>query len=247
MTYTDLYAKYGFSTDELVIDEYRSGSNTRLNRNPDGIRVVHIPSGLEIRSHGQRSQYLNRQDALFQLREKLNARAALALREECADATFQYEVEVLSSENQWRCMGSTTNDTEAATKLAEWHATTQRPTRLIAVSRKIVQELPENPEKTAEVVQQGLPSVEESATLQPIPPNAPETEADWEIWMEGYAATGQSAPAQCLGTFRATSFKQACETWARTSESPSLFDADALTYWGCRLYPSEAEARQGFG
>lgn len=167
--------------------------------------------------------------------------------EDVSEEVSQYEIEVLSSEDTWRCMDSTTDDLIALRKLEEWRSTTQRPARLVAVIRKIVQELPKKPENTMEAVQEVLPSAQDSDTLQSILPNAPETEAIWDIWMEGYSATGQSAPARCVGTFRAVSFQKACETWAQTSESPSLFNADALTYWGCRLYPSEAEARSTFG
>ena len=64
----------------------------------------------------------------------------------------------------------------------------------------------------------------------------------FQIWAEGYAATGDSGGAMFLGEVWAKTFKEACDLY---------FKSDALykggRYWGCRLFPSEEEARRSFG
>jgi hypothetical protein len=68
------------------------------------------------------------------------------------------------------------------------------------------------------------------------------------IWCEGYAATGEHATANCLGTFEGANFAEACDKWAnRSCTNPDLYDPDRLTYWGCQLFDNEAEARRSYG
>lgn len=68
----------------------------------------------------------------------------------------------------------------------------------------------------------------------------------WEIWMEGYSATGEHATASCVGTrVPARTFREACiKTYGYDN---NLFDPERLTFWGCRLFDNEADAREGFG
>jgi hypothetical protein len=42
----------------------------------------------------------------------------------------------------------------------------------------------------------------------------------------------------------AESFEEACEKMMKNSE---YFDRKSLTFWGCRLYDNERDARKGFG
>ena len=71
------------------------------------------------------------------------------------------------------------------------------------------------------------------------------TEKLWEIWAEGYVVSGSiSGVARLLGTIRAKSFRKACEIRFNEDE---YFDSDSLTYWGCRLFDNETEARISFG
>ena len=68
---------------------------------------------------------------------------------------------------------------------------------------------------------------------------------EFEIWMEGYEATGNSAHASYEGSFEAKSFRAACKMWA--NEKPDrlkYFDAKDLDYWGCRLFDNEDDARK---
>ena len=69
----------------------------------------------------------------------------------------------------------------------------------------------------------------------------------FNIWSEGYAATGQSSDAQCMGSFPGKTFKEAVKNWMKTIDSANLVDLNNMTYWGCKLYPDESSARKTFG
>lgn len=80
---------------------------------------------------------------------------------------------------------------------------------------------------------------------------------EYEIWSEGYAATGERGYAFFHGKMTGKSFNEACIRFfemkdsdfrnGMDAENAELFDAEQLTYWGCRLFPTEAEARKSFG
>lgn len=65
-----------------------------------------------------------------------------------------------------------------------------------------------------------------------------------EVWCEGYMATGDSAEARLLGKTRASTLKEACDKLY--SNDPS-YDPERMTYWGCRLFDNEDDARKSFG
>ena len=74
----------------------------------------------------------------------------------------------------------------------------------------------------------------------------------YDLWMEGYAATGTSSDASFIGTFEANSFLEACDKWASTltDEQRRLYYEPYLgrpAYWGCRIFDNEIEARRSFG
>jgi hypothetical protein len=69
----------------------------------------------------------------------------------------------------------------------------------------------------------------------------------YEIWAEGFVTNGEQTGARFHGTFEADSFAKACDFWARTLPSEKHFDRDRLTYWGCRLFDNEIDARRSFG
>lgn len=69
----------------------------------------------------------------------------------------------------------------------------------------------------------------------------------WQIWSEGYSVTGNEGGAQLLGEVEAQTFPGACAIWANSCSDPSLFNPGRLTYWGCRLFDNEADARERFG
>lgn len=60
--------------------------------------------------------------------------------------------------------------------------------------------------------------------------------------MEGFAATGNNAPAQKLGEADADDFQSACNLVCSRMEH-----YDGRTVWGCRLFENEVDARKSFG
>lgn len=71
----------------------------------------------------------------------------------------------------------------------------------------------------------------------------------YQIWMEGFRATGEGGPATFLGEFEGEDFVDACRNWAKQASDPSLFRVtDGVPiYWGCRLFDNEKDARELFG
>jgi hypothetical protein len=70
---------------------------------------------------------------------------------------------------------------------------------------------------------------------------------EWSVWMEGYRATGDQSPARYLGEWPGETFSDACAAWADSTRSSGSFDRERLTYWGCRLFDNEQDARKAFG
>lgn len=69
----------------------------------------------------------------------------------------------------------------------------------------------------------------------------------WNIWAEGFRATGQSGKALLIDSVVADSFKSAV---AKLKEHPyhgQYINVDSLTYWGCRLFDNESDSRTRFG
>ena len=70
----------------------------------------------------------------------------------------------------------------------------------------------------------------------------------YNVWMEGYAATGEYACATYLGNYTGKNFKEACiKALKRNKYDMSYYNEHANIYWGCRLFPNEADARRSFG
>lgn len=70
----------------------------------------------------------------------------------------------------------------------------------------------------------------------------------YEIWSEGYCASGDSAPATLLGVCGGDDFRDACINFANINEPfREEFDSKQMTCWGCRLFDNEADARKSFG
>jgi hypothetical protein len=66
----------------------------------------------------------------------------------------------------------------------------------------------------------------------------------YSIWSEGYAATGQSNGAIHMGSGYANSFKELCLNIFKDNR---YYDPKDNTYWGCRLFDNEEQARKSFG
>ena len=69
----------------------------------------------------------------------------------------------------------------------------------------------------------------------------------FEIWVEGYAVTGNSAGASLLGKYEAETWNEAVKSYMK--DNPGRIDVrgDGYTDWGCRLFDNEADARKAFG
>lgn len=69
-----------------------------------------------------------------------------------------------------------------------------------------------------------------------------------EVWNEGYAATGERAPALYLGRYPGVTFKEEVEAAMDDLEwDRSYYNPEQLTYWACRFFDNEADARRSFG
>ena len=67
---------------------------------------------------------------------------------------------------------------------------------------------------------------------------------EYEIWSEGYQASGDSGGARFIGKVYALSFQSACSLLLGGNE---LYNEQANTLWGCRLFDNAADARKRFG
>lgn len=71
----------------------------------------------------------------------------------------------------------------------------------------------------------------------------------YEIWCEGFVTMESKSGAQLLGKIRATSFKSAAvEFFEHYGESVNkYFDRESMSFYGCKLFDNEADARKTFG
>jgi hypothetical protein len=72
---------------------------------------------------------------------------------------------------------------------------------------------------------------------------------EYEIWMEGYQATGQQAGASFVGVSEGRNFKDACKKFYQTQSKTeqAYYDVKDNTYWGCGLFPTQSQAIRSFG
>ena len=70
----------------------------------------------------------------------------------------------------------------------------------------------------------------------------------YNIWSEGFRTSGMNEKAMNHGCYEGNTFQEACEKWADTlGNSKKLFDKKRLTFWACRLFDNESDARKSFG
>lgn len=70
----------------------------------------------------------------------------------------------------------------------------------------------------------------------------------FDVWSEGHAATGGGGPAMHWGSGMAHSLTQMCEFVAQCNPTfAAHFDSERMTWWGCKLFDNEADARKAFG
>jgi hypothetical protein len=100
-------------------------------------------------------------------------------------------------------------------------------------------------------------------TIKPIN-HHPELK-EYEVWCEGYRATGEHGTATLLGKAKARNFAQACHivmcknhlAWIEQENQPNYnqhvvpgrwdYDPSQLRYWNCELFWSEGLAEKTFG
>ncbi|KMV15998.1 hypothetical protein ACT17_22985 [Mycolicibacterium conceptionense] len=75
---------------------------------------------------------------------------------------------------------------------------------------------------------------------------------DYTLWREGYVGMEGPRRAQCLGTWRATSFDDAVQLWNATANRDDRHGELAYRngFWdvyGSRIFDGEAAARSAFG
>lgn len=76
-----------------------------------------------------------------------------------------------------------------------------------------------------------------------------------ELWVEGYAATGEHGTAQCLGTWPGETLGEAVKAWnaAKNPDGKQFgvlkFNAETgyWSVWGCRIFDNRRDAQEGFG
>lgn len=70
----------------------------------------------------------------------------------------------------------------------------------------------------------------------------------YDIWSEGFVATGQSSGAIHHGTAEGKTLKEACINLAdQNKEFKEYFNEERMTYWGCKLFDNSVDARKSFG
>jgi len=66
----------------------------------------------------------------------------------------------------------------------------------------------------------------------------------YQIWSEGFAATGQSGTAMFHGLAPGTSFIEACK---RFFKGDPYYNFSTNSHWSCALFNNETAARRSFG
>lgn len=87
-------------------------------------------------------------------------------------------------------------------------------------------------------------------------------EREFEIWMSGFAITGNQQGAQFIGKAKGETFKEACQNYEYPEDilgwnkevivhkgDKLKLDAhyDWPSIWACKLYDNEVDARKSFG
>jgi hypothetical protein len=69
-----------------------------------------------------------------------------------------------------------------------------------------------------------------------------------QIWMEGFAVTGNQGKAQCIATVEAESFTDALrKQQAKGNLNIKFADDGTPSIWACKLFDNETDAKKTFG
>jgi len=66
----------------------------------------------------------------------------------------------------------------------------------------------------------------------------------YSIWSEGYNATGQRSGAHFHGVGYGETFEEACKDFFKVDR---FFNSNTMSYWGCKVFDNETDARSFFG
>lgn len=71
----------------------------------------------------------------------------------------------------------------------------------------------------------------------------------FSLWMEGAACNGSKSKALFLGEYDAETFNDAVISYFGTLSDVDKYyiSTSKLTYWGCRIFDNEEDARKSFG
>ncbi|HRI34981.1 MAG TPA: hypothetical protein PLD02_14630 [Saprospiraceae bacterium] len=70
---------------------------------------------------------------------------------------------------------------------------------------------------------------------------------EYEIWVEGYADSGNREQASLLAKQKGISWIDAVSRYMEKNPGRIRIDDRGFTDWGCRLFDNEADARKSFG
>ncbi len=73
---------------------------------------------------------------------------------------------------------------------------------------------------------------------------------EFEVWTEGYAATGESSSAMLHGVFPGETFREAVIAFRDSLTDPhsiACVNVGGMSFWGCRFFDNEKDARASFG
>jgi hypothetical protein len=72
----------------------------------------------------------------------------------------------------------------------------------------------------------------------------------WNVWTEGYRVTGNRQSAVFHGRYSGVTFQDALMRFRDSLEdkkTQKLVNIRNGTFWGCRFFDNEADARESFG
>ena len=70
-----------------------------------------------------------------------------------------------------------------------------------------------------------------------------------QVWSEGYRATCESSGATYHGEWDGRTFKESVKAFkdSQDSRGKALINLDRMTFWGCRFFDNQTDARKSFG
>ena len=69
-----------------------------------------------------------------------------------------------------------------------------------------------------------------------------------DVWAQGYRTNGDSGSAHFWGSVEAEDLAGACKILASVdNQFKKNFEPERMTWWGCRLFDNETDARKTFG